>query len=552
MKNSFTKIWHSNISVKEISMVNLKNLQSRLFLVVITIFLLKLGSSKITAQNADLKKVEANIDNIIHQTITLNPIIQRQVLEIRRSEAEVQNSSSAFDWQLNSELSYQRAGNILLDLDPRKQIFNDIKNNDGQFRIGVQKRLRNSMTIQSGVDWARRSNSMPFDEFQQMQDPFLSSNSGNISLQVLQPLLNGRGRSNATVNEMVNKKIVEVNQANLVQTAAREVFNSVVSYWQYLGNYEVFRAYQANELRVKQLLDITKTLIEADKKPASEVLQIQADLAEKEGQTIIANQSLYLAQQQLLRTIGLNERSQLTPPKSEFPKPEITTFQSERIIEQLYDDALNDRKDLTALKLNQEALSLVLAAAENQLSPKLDLSGVVGYGGLEKGNAFSNILTSFAQEAGSNWFIGGSLSFTFPLQNNQAKAQLNLQKIALQDQHVLLDNEERNIKINVNNGLNNLKQSYAAVLKGKEALDYYIKAFENEKEKFQNGLTILINLIRFQERLTFSEIQYIQLQQQFAIDLTTLQFETGSLIKKSELEKILFDKKPNESEAVKN
>ena len=66
--------------------------------------------------------------------------------------------------------------------------------------------------------------------------------------------------------------------------------------------------------------------------------------------------------------------------------------------------------------------------------------------------------------------------------------------------------------------------------KSEETFNLFLIAFANEQEKFQNGLTTLINVILFQERLTLAETQYIQFQQQFAIDLATLRFETGMLM----------------------
>lgn len=42
---------------------------------------------------------------------------------------------------------------------------------------------------------------------------------------------------------------------------------------------------------------------------------------------------------------------------------------------------------------------------------------------------------------------------------------------------------------------------------------FYKEAFRNEQEKFQTGLTTLLNVILFQERLTSSELDYLQAQQ---------------------------------------
>ena len=66
--------------------------------------------------------------------------------------------------------------------------------------------------------------------------------------------------------------------------------------------------------------------------------------------------------------------------------------------------------------------------------------------------------------------------------------------------------------------------------KAKEALDNYKEAFSNEQVKFQTGLTTVLSLILFQERLTSSELQYLQAYQQFANSIVNLRHETGTLI----------------------
>jgi outer membrane protein TolC len=67
--------------------------------------------------------------------------------------------------------------------------------------------------------------------------------------------------------------------------------------------------------------------------------------------------------------------------------------------------------------------------------------------------------------------------------------------------------------------------------KAKESLDFYKEVYENEQVKFRNGLTTLLNLILFQERLTFAQLDYLQAKQLFASSIINLRYETGTLIK---------------------
>jgi outer membrane protein TolC len=102
--------------------------------------------------------------------------------------------------------------------------------------------------------------------------------------------------------------------------------------------------------------------------------------------------------------------------------------------------------------------------------------------------------------------------------------------IAVNDQKVANENLQRNIELNISNALNNLNNSVLVLEKAKEALDSYKEAFNNEQVKFQTGLTTILSLILFQERLTSSELQYLQAYQQFANAIVNLRHETGTLI----------------------
>lgn len=68
-------------------------------------------------------------------------------------------------------------------------------------------------------------------------------------------------------------------------------------------------------------MDVTKELIKADKKPAGDLAQVNADLANQEKLTALAEQSLFEARVNLGRAIGLsNEESlQLGIPVNDFP-----------------------------------------------------------------------------------------------------------------------------------------------------------------------------------------------------------------------------------------
>ena len=103
------------------------------------------------------------------------------------------------------------------------------------------------------------------------------------------------------------------------------------------------------------------------------------------------------------------------------------------------------------------------------------------------------------------------------------------------DQSIINENTQRNIELNIDIAINNLNNSVLIVEKSKESYGFYQNAFNNEQIKFQTGLTTLLNLMMFQERLTSSELEYLNAQQQFSNAIIILRHETGTLISKEDL-----------------
>jgi outer membrane protein len=488
---------------------------------------------RLDAQSDGAPTIEASLVNMVKNTLSLSPFIKQQALQVSSREADIQISQSAFDVNLSSGLSYLHTGNLLFDKDPLNQVVtNGIRNREGQFNVGMQKNFENSLSIQSGVSWNRKADNIPFDEFQEKRAPFTVKNRGNVSLSIIQPLLKDRGRAVATANLRANSKFLAANQNNFNQIVAREVWLAIRFYWQYVGAYQILKVKEQSEARVRKLLDMTQSLIAADKKPAADLWQIQADLADKQAQTRIAELNVLAIEQQLKRVVGFDASVKLGIPVDSFPSPKDVGYLDTINYETMYDIALKNRPELKSLKLNQEALSDILLLSQNNLKPKLDLEGSVGYGGLSKGNNVSQLLALYGNRQGRNWNADISLIYLFPLQNNRAKAALTQQNIALQNQKILLENEARNIKLDLNVSIIDVQQSYKAYERNLQSFQFARTAFVIEQDKFQNGLTTILNVILFQERLDAFQIEYILNRQQFTIDLAKLRYETGILFPK--------------------
>jgi outer membrane protein TolC len=515
---------------------------------IVTYILVLLIGSMAFAQNA----LPVNIVKLSEVTLAESPIVKQNLLTIANAEGGFIIQKSTFDYQLFTDLTLSRTTLNLLGDDPRRDFVDGrITSELARTSIGLQKVFRSSLVANLTIDYDLTNNNSPFNIFNQNIGVTPDNHTVLSTFSLTQPLLRGRGRAIATALEEASKLSLEGADSNAVFANSFELFQMSSAYWQYVAanrNLEIFRE---NEARVRRVLEITQELVKADKRPAGDLAQVRADLANQERQTTVAEQLLFSAKLNLGRAIGLSEEDSelLGIPLDEFPSIEESGYTATLERAKFLKIAQENRADIIAAKKIQEALELELKFTENSKRPQLDLTGFINYGGMNMGNGLDRAIAAFSRNDGRNFGYGLRLSFSFPLNNNLAKGNYLRSQTALQNQEVVAENLQRNIDLNVSIALNNFENSVQILKKAKEALEYYQQVFNNEQIKFKNGMSIILNLIQLQERLTFAELDYLQAQQQFAESIVQLRFETGTLLvntnDKSDINKDLFFTIPN-------
>ncbi|WP_299435372.1 TolC family protein [uncultured Aquimarina sp.] len=478
--------------------------------------------------------LECDLVQLTKWTLDKSPVIQQNELLIQNAEGSVRIQRSIFDYQLTAGFSLSKDKNYLFDGDPRNSVIDTdiIETNTTGFSLGLQRRFRVGLLAAVELDYDQLSDDFTLNQFGQQVNPFLSNHTVSSTLSLTQPLIRGRGTKVTTALEKASLLQLKSNENNYEFTSSLELAQMAIAYWQYLAAYKNTIIFKENEERVRNVLQITEELVKADKKPAGDLIQIKADLANQERQTTLAKQDLHNTRLNLGRVIGLSDTDSelLGVPKNGFPTIEESGFETGLITKSMIEIASKNRKDLEAFEKNKESAELQLNLANNNLKPQLDLTGFATYGGMNMGNGLDQAFNTLSNRQGRNYGVGLRLNFSFPLNNNLAKGNYTLSKTTLRDQEIGYNDLQRNIDLNVNIAVNNLKNYVLVLEKAAETLKHSKEVFKNEQIKFRNGLTTILNLILFQERLTFAQRDYLLAKQQFAVAIVNLRFETGTLI----------------------
>ena len=241
--------------------------------------------------------LDADLVALTNLTLDKSPLIQRNELVIQNATGNIRVQRSVFDFNLFSSLSLANNKSYLFDADPRNTLVDDstIQSNTSSFSLGLQRKFRFGLLASVSLDYDQFSDNFPFNQFNIDVGPDISDHNVSTSFSLTQPLFRGRGYKVNTALEKSSELQLESAENNFELNTSFELLQTATTYWQYLAAYKNLTIFQENEQRVRNVLNITEELVNADKKPAGDLEQIRADLANQERLTTIAEQNLYNA-----------------------------------------------------------------------------------------------------------------------------------------------------------------------------------------------------------------------------------------------------------------
>jgi len=483
-------------------------------------------------------KIGCNLIEVSTIAFSKNPNIKIANYAIQNAEGNLQIQKSIFDFNLNSEVAYKNDKYNLFTADPRnKHVNKAVRSNSLDVSTGLLKTFRSGQILDVSLKYNYNDSNYPYNNFNELVGPFYGNHFSTVNFQLTQPLLRGRGAKITTALEKASVFYINKSKYDSEFTNSYEIEQIGIAYWNYYTTYKSLAIYIQNENRVREVLNMTIELVKADKKPESDLAQVNADLSNQERFTAAAKQDLYNARLNLGRTIGLTdeESQRLDIPVNDFPTILESGYTETINKEKLIDIAKENRGDLKANGEEFKAIELEYMVATNNLKPELNLSAFAFYGSASVGNGVEKSWSSLTNNQGRDSGGGAKLTFSFPLNNNLAKGNYAIRKTALQNQSTINENTQRNIELNIDMAINNLINNALIVKKSEEAYGFCLNAYNNEQIKFQAGLTTLLNLMIFQERLTSSELQNLSAREQFSNAILTLRHETGTLISKEQI-----------------
>ena len=474
-----------------------------------------------TAAAAQLSEVSGGItlQAALETTLSHSSQVQLGERQVKMGLGTLLLARASFDAQLTTSLGTQRDNSVAPG--PGSELASTLTSTVA-YIAGMPKRLRSGVVLTPRVGLTR---------VEVANVPGALTSRATVNLDALVPLLRDRGGTVTAASERAAERGYEASILEARHATAASILGAAVAYWNELAAEQQLEVYRSSEGRAQQLVDDTRLLVAADERPAADLDQLLANLAIKRAVRITGEQAGIEARQQLALAMGVYGGELATMPRAVTGFPDIRTDSGRSVgaAPGPIAAALARRADLAALSARRAAADLQLAAARSGLRSRLDLAASFGYTGLAADGGLDGAISSFYRHVpGINASV--QLSYELPLGRLAARGAA-LQGASAYDQARIREEElVRQISSSVLVAREALRHSHLALRASRDAVALSRQAVENEKRKFQLGMSTLFDVILAEDALTNARLGEIAGQHGYAIAIARLRYESGSLL----------------------
>jgi len=354
-------------------------------------------------------------------------------------------------------------------------------------------------------------------------------NRATVGMQLTQPLMRGRGTQSVTALERAAGIGLAATNLDLQQTRSDTAAQTLAAYWSYVGATRFLAIVVDAEGRARQLVDDMRTLIAGGDRPAADLSQVQANLADRTALRLTAEHGVVAAREALGIAMGVpNDRiAALPPPTDAFPDVPATLPPIDNAA--LVALALAQRADLDAARRRVDQTQAIIASSLDLAKPRIDVQLSAGYQGLGYGGGFSSLFTPFNKAAsGPNLAVGFAYDWTRA--NALALGTLSQNEALREQAELQTANLQRTITSDVTVAADDLLRSSERVRITHEEADLYRQAVANQHDLLRLGVGTVLDVVNNEERLTNSLLNEASAAQAYATAIGRLRYETGTLL----------------------
>jgi len=332
-----------------------------------------------------------------------------------------------------------------------------------------------------------------------------------------QPLLKGGGWDVNTASVRTARISEQVNILSLKATIMDTLTSVITDYRGYVQAIKALEISKQSLERGKELVAINRELIAAGRMAAVDMVQTEADVANREYNLLSSENSLDAARLALVKVLNLDKNTRITPTQSFAIEPIPFSLEQAKKL------ALANRPDYQSALLGLETAKINLMLAKNSTLWDLGLSATYGQ--------------NFTRDGGpgttgnsDHWNAGLTLSIPFWDLATQQPYLIN--KIALQQTEINLAKQRDDLEIEVQDAFRTTEMNLRQVKLAQLSRELSQKKYEIESEKLKAGRSTNFQLVSFQNDLVNAQNNELNSIISYLNALTTLERTVGTTLDK--------------------
>lgn len=462
-----------------------------------------------------------SLSDAIAYTLDHQLQIKISELNVKAQRGVVRNAAGPFDPVIDGDISYTGIKHV------QCPVLNIRTSKDGHETtafLGASKkaRLGTVVSVSAQVDQV--------DDFCFFPKP---TNIGTITFRIEQPLLRNFMLSQDTVNEQAARFELSAVYYDNLQTVSQQILNTTTQYWEVVSLQKQLEISKQAEERYIKLTDEIQQLIKEDQLARTDIEQPIAQIERQRLINIQLAQALYSEIQTLKLTMGdVNlcgkDADQLLAIDN-IPKVDLDVKKFQEVANELIHYATSYRYDIRASFFRQLAFEALLEGAYNQVLPEVNLRGAVNSTDFRRKGSAEPLLKPLKLKNPQTSFTIG-LHISVPLYNDAAEGTL-MQRQAQKSQSVL------STQLIVQTTIRDLRQAIAdqinltaELIKANSLVEINRTLIANERKKLLEGFSTLFVLLDFENRLTQSLSDQVDISKQFIQNVALIRFLTGTLL----------------------
>jgi outer membrane protein TolC len=471
-----------------------------------------------------LQKIpEISLSDAVLKTLKVNPGVSVYQEKVVQSEGLQQKAAGQFDWSVRSLVSYDRQKASLDSYDQKDALaysllnktpyYDYLQEDTKTYSLGLAKQFRSGITVAPNVAV------VDYDSNADVKGP-ISRSEMRIELNV--PLLRGLGTQATGADELAAISQAKSTRLLARQNIAQAIYNTAKMSFELTAD---------TQERSKKLLDLVEKLVRAGLLEPAALNQARANLLIGQVDVSTGETSFYRSRQALALAMGMTPRElpDAPNPGSRFPGVIDASALNNVDINRFIDEAMRRRGDYLAAQTDIETARTLLAKAENETKPKLDLGLKLGYAGEDEAFSSNRYLSSMSRNVtGLNSLV--SLSLELPVFNNVARGNMVYRKSLFREAELIQNDLANRIASDILNAYRSLSSAINEHQLASESEKAYKKAVEFENQKYKAGSSTLTALIDIEDRYLRSRIATIEALRKYSVAMAQFRLVTGTML----------------------